>query len=295
MSCHEDAGHKAQDAVPTGDTESPKTPPMASTNGSGKIPTQTEAEHSITDKSAVGSFNTLVKYPPPPPPPPTASPEAIKTEVKPKPRAFILWRVAFLILVNAAIPITLYYIFKHFLPTVWALAASPSAACFFISVILALANGDPKLMLMRESLLAACLGILCSITLLPIRIRSFELKPVVYYLGHDLLPSRPVEFYDKPPQKRIYFYWCNSDYCRRHMRLLTAIDIVILELEFGLKLLYILTFEIDTVFILSSTTLATATIIILCINTWYAMAIKKRMELEEPQMLQQAGAIINPV
>lgn len=132
MSCHEDAGEKAQDAI----AGAPDPPTAALAHGHGKSQTQREPEHSITDKSAVGSFNTLVKYPPPPPP---TSPEiaAIKTEVKPKPRAFILWRVAFLILVNAAIPITLYYIFKHFLPTVWALVCSsvPIVLSFFIQLI----------------------------------------------------------------------------------------------------------------------------------------------------------------
>lgn len=133
----------------------------------------------------------------------------------------------------------------------------------------------------------------CAITLLPIRYKSFVLKPVLYYLASDLIPLKPVQFQDpaKPPQKRMDFYWHHSAFCRFHFRLLTAIDVVILELEFGLKLFYILRFDIDTVVVLSNSTLSVIGIIVSLSTIGYIMQIRKRLRRDEPQMLQEAMAV----
>ncbi|SAM09226.1 hypothetical protein [Absidia glauca] len=199
-----------------------------------------------------------------------------------KRRALMVRRITYMVVMNAAIPIALYYILKAHIPAVWALVLSSTPTIvsviiqaifmrrvdsigiavifgFILSVILASTNGDPKLLLLRESFVTAGVGVVCAVTLLPIRIRNFTMKPVLYYLARDLIPLRPVEFKDPvthPPQKRILFYWNHSPFLRRHLRILTGIDIIILELEFGLKLFYILRFELDTVVILSSSSLS---------------------------------------
>lgn len=120
------------------------------------------------------------------------------------------------------------------------------------------------------------------------------MKPVLYYLARDLIPLRPVEFKDPathPPQKRILFYWNHSPFLRRHLRILTGIDIIILELEFGLKLFYILRFELDTVVILSSSSLSAIGVVVFLFTLWYILWIRKRLRKEEPRMLHAAEAI----
>lgn len=136
------------------------------------------------------------------------------------------------------------------------------------------------------------MGVVCAITLIPIRIKSFQLKPVLYYLARDLIPLQPVHFLDdsKPPQPRMEFFWQNSAYCRFHFRLLTAIDVVILEIEFGLKLFYILHFDIDTVVVLSNSTLSVIGIIVSLSTIGYILQIRKRLRNDEPNMLIQAHA-----
>ncbi|CEP13961.1 hypothetical protein [Parasitella parasitica] len=201
-------------------------------------------------------------------------------------RWLVFRRVAYIVIMNAAIPIALYYVLKEHLPAVWALVLSSTPTIisvivqaifmkridsigvavifgFILSVVLAVLNGDPKMLLLRESFVTAGVGAVCAITLIPIRYKSFVLKPVLYYLASDLIPLKPVQFQDatKPPQKRMDFYWQYSAFCRFHFRLLTAIDVVILELEFGLKLFYILRFDIDTVVVLSNSTLSVIGII----------------------------------
>jgi hypothetical protein len=103
----------------------------------------------------------------------------------------------------------------------------------------------------------------------------------------------PVHFLDKTkaPQKRMDFYWHNSCFCRFHFRLLTAINVVILELEFGLKLYYVLTFDIDTVVVLSNSTLSVIGIIVSLSTIGYIMRIRKRLIKDEPQMLKDAMAV----
>ncbi|KAI8371697.1 uncharacterized protein BYT42DRAFT_548518 [Radiomyces spectabilis] len=217
---------------------------------------------------------------------------------------------------NAALPIALYYILKPHIAPVWALILSSTPTIisvilqvifvrridtigiavivgFTLSVILAVINGDPKLLLMRESFVTAGIGVACSITLIPIRIRSFQLKPILYYIANDLIPLRPVYFTnpDKPPQKRMLFYWQHSAYCRRHIRTLTVIDIVFLEFEFGLKLFYIFTFDLDTIVVLSNSTLSAIGVLLTLFSLWYILKIRKRIQQEEPRMLQDAGAI----
>ncbi|KAI8150442.1 hypothetical protein BJV82DRAFT_662530 [Fennellomyces sp. T-0311] len=226
-------------------------------------------------------------------------------------RWLVIRRISYIVIVNAVMPILLYYALKPYLPLVWALVLSStptiisvliqatflrhidtigiaSICGFLVSIILAVANGDPKLMLMRESLITAGVGATCALSLLPIRIRSFELKPILYYLAKDLVPLKPVCLSsDKTPQPRILFYWRNSQYCRLHIRLLTGIDIVLLELEFGLKLFYIFSFDIDTVVIASSITWATIGALISVFTICYSVRILRKLKQDEPSMLQR--------
>ncbi len=134
---------------------------------------------------------------------------------------------------------------------------------------------------------------ICGITLLPIKYKSFELKPVLYYVAKDLISLEPVYFLDesKPPQSRMEFYWENSNYCRFNFRLLTAINVVTLELEFGLKLFYILSFDIDTVVVLSNSTLSVIGIIVTLSTIGYVLQIRKRLRNDESQMLTDAMAV----
>ncbi|KAI9489084.1 hypothetical protein BDB00DRAFT_771316 [Zychaea mexicana] len=224
-------------------------------------------------------------------------------------------RIAYIVIVNAVTPILLYYALKPHLPPVWALVLSStptiisvliqatflryidtigvaSICGFLVSIVLAVANGDPKLMLMRESLITAAAGATCALSLLPVRIRSFELKPIMYYLAKDLAALKPVYVNEsKRPQARILFYWRNSRYCRLHIRLLTAIDIVFLELEFGLKLFYIFSFDIDTVVIASSITWGTIGALISVFTICYSVRILKQLKQDEAAMFASAAAV----
>ncbi|KAI8972783.1 hypothetical protein BDB01DRAFT_854432 [Pilobolus umbonatus] len=227
----------------------------------------------------------------------------------------IIRRLSYIVMMNAIIPIVLYYLLKPHFPPVWALVLSTTPTIlsvlaqalfmkrvdsfgvavlfgFTLSVVLAALNGDPTILLLRESFVTAGLGIVCILTLIPFRYKSFTLKPVLYYIARDLISLKPVYFLNnKPPQARMDFYWQNSPYCRLHFRIMTAIDVIILEIEFGLKLFYILQFDLDTVVILSNTTLSVIGIIVSLSTIGYILQIIKQLMKEEESMLTQAGAV----
>ncbi|CAO3633689.1 unnamed protein product [Cunninghamella blakesleeana] len=244
-----------------------------------------------------------------------------------KRKRLMIQRVAYMVIMNAVFPISLYYILKHYVPPVWALVLSSIPTIlsviiqaifmrridsvgagvifgFTLSVVLASINGDPKLLLLRESFVTAALGLLCAITLIPIRIKTFTMKPILYYLARDLIPLKPVKFNDDndnndntnnedktQSQDRMLFYWNNSSYFRRHLRILTIIDVFVLELEFGLKFYYILKFDLDTLVIISNLTLVAIGILVFLFTLWYILKIRKQLRLDEPSMLANANAI----
>ncbi|OBZ90707.1 hypothetical protein A0J61_01232 [Choanephora cucurbitarum] len=222
-------------------------------------------------------------------------------------RWFIIRKITYIVVVNAALPITLYCLLKSYMPAVWALVLSSTPTIlsvvlqvifarkidsigFGVSIVLASINQDPKMLLMRESFVTAAIGVVCSLTLIPIRYKLFELKPVLYYIAKDLIPLEPIEVADKerPSQNRMEFYWQHSSYCRFHFRILTIIDMLILELEFGLKLYYILNFDIDTVVILSNLTLSVIGIVCFLLTIAYIMHIRRHLKEDEPMLIEQA-------
>lgn len=69
---------------------------------------------------------------------------------------------------------------------------------------------------------------------------------------------------------------------------------MILEIEFGLKLFYILNFDIDTVVVLSNSTLSVIGIIVSLSTIGYILQIRKRLRKEEPQMLIECQATNTP-
>ncbi|KAL0076396.1 hypothetical protein J3Q64DRAFT_1771596 [Phycomyces blakesleeanus] len=231
-------------------------------------------------------------------------------------RIMFIKRFGFIIVVDALLPIGLYYILKSHMLAVWALVVSTAPVVasviiqaiflrridpiglavvfgFILSVILAVVDKDPKLLLMRESFVLAGVGGICALTLIPIRYKSFELRPFTYYIAIDIIPMRQVTFQDpdKEPQKRIAFYWVNSPFCRFHVRVLTAVIIVFLEAEFGLKLFYIFTFDIDKIVILSNSTLPAIAISVAAFAGFYIYWIGKKLQKLEPEMMKAAGAI----
>ncbi|KAI9287964.1 hypothetical protein BC943DRAFT_317504 [Umbelopsis sp. AD052] len=219
-----------------------------------------------------------------------------------------LFKALYIILFNAAIPIGLYYALKPHIPAVWALVASTAPTIisviaqaaiarrldmigvavifgFILSVILAVVSQDPKLLLLRESFVTAGVGGAMLVTLIPVKYKSFELKPILYYFAKDLIPMQPITRSDGQMEPRLEFFWRTSKMFRRHIRILTALDVFTLECEFGLKLFYILHFDLDKTVVLSNITLTIVGIVATLCTIYYALWIRKKVKQEEPELL----------
>ncbi|KAG2182023.1 hypothetical protein INT43_006949, partial [Umbelopsis isabellina] len=216
-------------------------------------------------------------------------------------------RTLYIIVFNAALPIGLYYALKPHIPPVWALVASTAPTIisvivqaivarrldifgvavifgFVLSVILAVVSQDPKLLLLRESFITAGVGGAMALTLIPFRYKNFELKPILYYIAKDMIPMTPVKHTDGSSEARVQFYWRTSSKFRYHIRVLSALDILTLECEFGLKLFYILHFDLDRTVVLSNITLTIVGIVSMLCTIYYALWLRKLLKKEEPEL-----------
>lgn len=123
-----------------------------------------------------------------------------------------------------------------------------------------------------------------ALTLIPFRYKNFELKPILYYIAKDMIPMTPVKHTDGSSEPRVHFYWRTSSKFRYHIRVLSALDILTLECEFGLKLFYILHFDLDRTVVLSNITLTIVGIVSMLCTIYYALWLRKLLKKEEPEL-----------
>jgi hypothetical protein len=136
----------------------------------------------------------------------------------------------------------------------------------------------------------AGVGGLMAITLIPIRYKSFELRPILYYIAKDMIPMLPITHADGTTESRVEFYWRVSPRFRYHIRVLSALDVFTLECEFGLKLFYILHFDLDKTVVLSNITLTIVGIVATLCTVYYAFWLRKQLKREEPELLAKEAA-----
>jgi hypothetical protein len=130
-----------------------------------------------------------------------------------------------------------------------------------------------------------------ALTLIPIRYKNFELKPILYYFAKDMIPMQPITHPDGRLEPRLEFYWRTSAKFRRHLRILSTLDILTLECEFGLKLFYILHFDLDKTVVLSNITLTIVGIVAMLCTIYYALWIRKQLKKEEPELLAKERSL----
>jgi hypothetical protein len=130
-----------------------------------------------------------------------------------------------------------------------------------------------------------------ALTLIPIRYKNFELKPILYYFAKDMIPMQPITHSDGRLEPRLAFYWRASAKFRRHLRILSTLDILTLECEFGLKLFYILHFDLDKTVVLSNITLTIVGIVAMLCTIYYALWIRKQLKKEEPELLAKERSL----
>ncbi|OZJ01928.1 hypothetical protein BZG36_05323 [Bifiguratus adelaidae] len=177
--------------------------------------------------------------------------------------------------INIGLPVAIYYILKPYLATIWALLISGvppilmviftfirtkkidvigviAIVAFVLSAILALADGDARLLLLRDSVVTCVIGLMFLFSMIPIRLRSvpwqkrpefgeyaFEMRPLVFSTGKQMFPVPPIVHPDGLEEPAMDYYWRSFAFFRRNLRIVTAIWGCGLVSEFIVKVILI--------------------------------------------------------
>jgi hypothetical protein len=110
-----------------------------------------------------------------------------------------------------------------------------------ISAIISVIDGQPRVLLLRESIVTAATGAIFLITLIPIKIGKLQLRPLTYGIAAQMTAAAPAVRYMRYGQmiqvSRSEFNWEYSTKFRFAMRLGTALWGIALLLEFVAKLI----------------------------------------------------------
>lgn len=164
-----------------------------------------------------------------------------------KSRGKMILRLFLTMFIDIALPVILYEILSNYIPTIWALIISgvpPTISVivnfilrkqvnpigvlviigFIIGFILSLVKNDPRLFLLRESIITGVFGLSFIITLIPIKIGSFEMRPLLYYNSKNLeMDELKGLTEDEPIPERWERYWISYSSFRLSYYVLTAV------------------------------------------------------------------------
>ncbi|KAF0538181.1 membrane protein [Gigaspora margarita] len=149
--------------------------------------------------------------------------------------------------IDVGLPLFLYFILSDHLSTILALIISgvPPAFSvivtfilrkqlnvigllvligFIVGIILSVVQGDPKLVLLRESVITGVIGSVFIINLIPIKVGSFEMRPLVYYNAKNSgITNLKGLTENEPIPERWERYWKSYPRFRQRFIVLTAV------------------------------------------------------------------------
>ncbi|KAF9953099.1 hypothetical protein BGZ72_005708 [Mortierella alpina] len=178
------------------------------------------------------------------------------------------WKVlAISMFIDVVLPIILYYSLRSHMSALAALlisSAPPAINCitkfvvyrkvdpiglliifgFVLSAILSVIDGNPRLLLLRDSLVTCASGLIFLASLIPLRMARFQVRPLTYGVSAQMMSASPsVQYFVRGnlvEQTLPEFCWQWSRRYRRGMRTLTAVWGIALLLEFTLRLIFYL-------------------------------------------------------
>jgi hypothetical protein len=113
---------------------------------------------------------------------------------------------------------------------------------FVLSAILSVIDGNPRLLLLRDSFVTCASGLIFLASLIPIKIGKLQVKPLTYGVSAQMMAAAPsIQYFvegNLVEQSRSEFCWQWSRHYRRGMRAMTAVWGIALLLEFTLRLIF---------------------------------------------------------
>ncbi|KAJ2963299.1 hypothetical protein NQZ79_g1701 [Umbelopsis isabellina] len=241
--------------------------------------------------------------------------------------------LAITLLIEVILPVALYYILKAHMSMLAALLISSAPAIlsvivkaiwyrrvdplgvliiggFVISAAISVIDSNPRVLLLRESCTTAAIGTFFFLSLIPIKIGKWQLKPLSYSVSYQMAATAPtVKFMRKGEMvemKRPEFIWAYSPIYRKNMRIATALWGIALLSEFtGKLIMYFSSLTIDQMVlygnIILGVVMVTMTIItvLLSIRTRRRMVpelekVKRQLEVEAQEYIAQSQSYQTP-
>lgn len=156
---------------------------------------------------------------------------------------------------------------------------------FALSAIISVVDGDPRVLLLRESIVTAATGALFLITLIPLKVGKIELRPLTYGITAQMTAAAPAVRYLRYGEwievSRSEFSWQYSKKFRFGMRLGTFLWGICLLLEFTAKLImYFSPITIDQFVLYSNVVLGVVLGGMGIFTMFHAAWLKKQVEKE---------------
>jgi hypothetical protein len=131
---------------------------------------------------------------------------------------------------------------------------------FVLSAILSVVDGNPRILILKDSIVSSATGAIFLLSLLPIHIGKYNLRPLTYGISAEMMSAAPKVQYVKDgeliEQSPTQFSWEHVKSFRNGMRMLTAMWGVVLMLEFIARLImYFSSLTIDQLVLYSNVVL----------------------------------------
>lgn len=159
---------------------------------------------------------------------------------------------------------------------------------FVISAAISVIDSNPRVLLLRESCTTAAMGLFFFISLIPIKIGKWQMKPLSYSVSFQMAAAAPsVRFMQKGEMvelKRPEFNWKYSKTFRKIMRVNTVLWGIALLSEFAAKLImYFSPLTIDQMVTYGYAVLGGTMLLMTIITVILSMRMRKTMipELEK--------------
>lgn len=207
------------------------------------------------------------------------------------------------LVIEVFLPVVLYYILKPYFSAIWALVISGippmlvvlykglrdrkldtmgllMLAGFVFSAAIATVQADPKLYLMRESLITVGMGAVFLVTLVPITFKGRTLHPFLFYTARQFATATAVTT-DDVVEQHWQWLWDNRPRFRRLFRVLTGVWGVAFMLEFFSRLVMIYTLsDIDMVIYYSNLLLVLILVMVGGFTAGYSYWIRRKSDKE---------------
>ncbi|KAF9154995.1 hypothetical protein BGX21_004579 [Mortierella sp. AD011] len=215
--------------------------------------------------------------------------------------------------VDVVLPIVLYYTLKSHISLLAALLISSAPPAiwvvvkyfvyrrvdplgfiiifgFVLSAILSAVDGDPRVLLLRDSFVTGATGLIFLGSLLPIKTKKFELKPITYGISAQMMAASPKVRYivngETIEQERSEFCWQWSHNYRFGMRMMTGVWAGALLTEFAIRVvMYFSSLTVDQMVLYGNVVLG-ATLGTAAIITTVSSSIIRKKTIKEVESVK---------